>query len=84
MTEAMNRTEITAPPRMNRCRPTQKERMTGMALRRPSARRMPRGSEVDMPKEAMMSVMDMPPHWSVGTCRQTEGVSQQQPETDEG
>ena len=67
ITLAMNSTVISGTPRTNSMNMIDSQRTTGMRERRPSASRMPSGSENTMPMVATTMVTRMPPHRLVGT-----------------
>src|ERR1700716_131461 len=62
ITLAMNRTVISGTPRTISMNPTERNFTAGMRERRPSASRMPSGSETTMPTLATPTVTRMPPH----------------------
>ena len=61
MTEAMKRTVISGTPRQNSMKVIENILTIGSLERRPSARRMPRGSDTAMPVTAMTRVTRRPP-----------------------
>ena len=63
----MNSTVISGTPRTNSMKITESIRTAGMRERRPSARRIPSGSENTMPTEATTIVTRTPPHSTVST-----------------
>ena len=63
----MNRTVISGTARTNSMKTMQSVLMIGSFEWRPSARRMPSGSETTMPTTEMISVTSRPPQCSVGT-----------------
>ena len=63
----MNRTVITGTPRTNSMKVIETALITGSSERRPSASRMPSGSEKTMPMAATTTVTRMPPHSEVDT-----------------
>ena len=67
MTLAMNSTVISGTPRTNSMKITEAIRTTGICERRPSASRMPSGSDTTMPTHATTMVTRMPPHCAVLT-----------------
>ena len=67
ITLAMNRTVTSGTPRTNSMKITENSRTAGMRERRPSASRMPSGSDTTMPTEATTMVTSMPPHSTVST-----------------
>ena len=67
ITLAMNKTVTSGTPRTNSMKTTENRRTAGMRERRPSASRMPSGSEQTMPTEATTMVTSMPPHSAVST-----------------
>ena len=68
----MNSTVISGTPRTNSMKITENSRTAGMCERRPSASRMPSGSEATMPTAATTMVTSMPPHCVVDDLRQAE------------
>ena len=62
MTLAMNSTVISGTPRTNSMKLTENNFTTGICDRRPTASRMPSGSETTMPTVATTMVTSMPPH----------------------
>ena len=62
ITLAMNSTVTSGTPRTNSMKITENSRTAGMCERRPSASRMPSGSDSTMPTEATTIVTSMPPH----------------------
>ena len=58
---------MTGTPRTNSMKPIANGLTTGRSERRPSANRMPNGSENTMPMVATTTVTRMPPHSAVGT-----------------
>src|SRR5487761_2016376 len=67
MTLAMNSTVTSGTPRTISMNITENSRTAGMRERRPSASKMPIGSEQTMPTEATTMVTRMPPHSEVST-----------------
>ena len=67
MTLAMNRTVISGTPRTNSMKITENSRTAGICERRPSASRMPIGSEATIPTAATTMVTSTPPHCVVET-----------------
>ena len=67
MFEAMNSTVMNGTPRTNSMRMTEKSFTAGIFERRPSASRMPQGSEKTMPTKATISEISTPPQRFVGT-----------------
>ena len=63
----MNSTVTSGTPRTNSMKTTENSRTAGMCERRPSANRIPNGSEQMMPTEATTMVTRMPPHSTVST-----------------
>ena len=68
----MNSTVISGTPRTNSMKTVEASRTVGMSERRPSASRMPIGSEQTMPTEATTMVTSTPPHSTVSTSRQAD------------
>ncbi len=68
MTLAMNSTVISGTPRTVSMKITHSILMTGIFERRPSASRMPSGSDTAMPTKDRTSVTSSPPHSEVSTC----------------
>ena len=62
ITLAMNSTVISGTPRTNSMKITENSRTAGMCERRPSASRMPIGSENTMPTADTTTVTSTPPH----------------------
>ena len=58
---------ISGTPRMNSMNPTENTRTIGIRERRPSASRMPMGSESTIPVMPAMRLSMKPPNWSVRT-----------------
>ena len=67
ITLAMNSTVISGTPRTNSMNTVDTSRTVGMSERRPSASRMPSGSDTTMPTEATTMVTSTPPHSTVST-----------------
>ena len=67
ITLAMNSTVISGTPRTNSMNRVENNRTVGISERRPSASRMPSGSDTTMPTEATTMVTSTPPHSTVST-----------------
>ena len=74
ITLAMNSTVISGTPRTNSMKITENSFTAGMCERRPSASRMPIGSENTMPTHDTTIVTRTPPHSDVSTRRSPIGV----------
>jgi len=72
----MNSTVISGMPRQNSMNTTEASLMTGILERRPSASRMPSGSEATIPVTAMTSVTSNPPQTSVSTGSRPKSKAQ--------
>ena len=68
----MNSTVISGTPRTNSMKAIETNRTTGSFERRPSASRMPSGSDATMPTMATTSVTRRPPQSGVSTEREPE------------
>ena len=69
----MNSTVTSGTPRTNSMKMIESQRTAGMRERRPSASRMPSGSENTMPTEATTMVTRTPPHSMVDTSARPIG-----------
>jgi len=72
ITLAMNSTVTSGTPRHNSMKTMDAVRTTGSSERRPSASRMPSGSEITMPVTATTRVTSSPPQLEVSTGVEAE------------
>ena len=71
----MNSTVISGTPRQTSMKITENSRTMGMRERRPSASRMPSGSEAAMPVTETTSVTSSPPQFEVSTGTSPKSMS---------
>ena len=74
ITLAMNSTVMSGTPRQSSTKAMQNHRIIGSFERRPSASRMPSGSEATMPVTDTTSVTSRPPQSEVSTGRRPKSV----------